>query len=60
MKIRRDLVVEIVDEAGSEAMRYRLFRCWVSAFQGLPDRDANANAVAIELITIENDRWEKG
>jgi phage tail-like protein len=38
---------------------YRIFRCWVSEYQALPDLDANANAVAIQTIKIENEGWER-
>ena len=32
----------------SSRIAYKVFRCWVSEFQALPDLDANANAVAIQ------------
>ena len=28
---------------------YRVFRCWPSEFTALPELDANANAIAIEI-----------
>jgi len=31
----------------------------VSEYQALPDLDANANAIAIEHIKIENEGWEQ-
>ncbi len=34
---------------------YTLYRCWVSEFQALPDLDANANMVAIELVQLEHE-----
>ena len=46
-------------EAGQLAISYRVFRCWVSEFQALPDLDANANAVAIQTIKLENEGWER-
>ena len=36
---------------------YQLYRCWVSEFQALPDLDANANAVAIQHLKLENEGW---
>ena len=42
--LRRDLLIEVYDEAGRLTLAYKLFRCWVSEFQSLPDLDANANA----------------
>lgn len=41
------------------ALRYFLFRCWVSEFTALPDLDANANAVAIESMKIELEGWQR-
>ena len=40
-------------------LAYKVYRCWVSEFQALPDLDANANAVAIEHIKLENEGWER-
>jgi phage tail-like protein len=36
-----------------------VFRCWASEFQSLPDLDANANAVAIQQLKLENEGWER-
>jgi phage tail-like protein len=56
---RRDVIIELYNEAGQPAIRYKVFRCWVSEFQALPDLDANANAVAIQHIKLENEGWER-
>jgi phage tail-like protein len=56
---RKDITLELYNETGQLAKAYKIFRCWVSEFQGLPDLDANANAVAIEHIKIENEGWER-
>jgi phage tail-like protein len=40
-------------------LRYFVYRCWVSEYQAMPDLDANANAVAIENIKIENEGWKR-
>src|SRR6476659_8622809 len=56
---RKDLVLEVYNEAGQLAIAYKLFRCWVSEFQSLPDLDANANAVAIQHLKLENEGWER-
>ena len=39
-------------------MAYNVFRCWPSEFVALPELDANANAVAIQSITLQNEGWE--
>ncbi|MBS0522978.1 MAG: phage tail protein [Proteobacteria bacterium] len=56
---RKDIILEFYNEAGQLAIAYKIFRCWVSEFQALPDLDANANAVAIQSIKLENEGWER-
>jgi phage tail-like protein len=41
------------------AISYNIYRCWVSEYQAMPDFDANANAVAIQHIKLENEGWER-
>jgi phage tail-like protein len=54
---RKDIIIEVYNEAGQRALVYKVFRCWVSEFQALPDLDANANAVAIQTLKLENEGW---
>ena len=56
---RKDLLLDVYNEAGQLVLSYKLFRCWVSEFQALPDFDANANAVAIQTLKLENEGWER-
>jgi len=56
---RKDIIVEVYNEAGQLAQAYKVYRCWVFEFQALPDLDANANAVAIQHIKLENEGWER-
>src|ERR1700722_8385147 len=56
---RKDIIIELYNEAGQLALAYKVHRCWVSEFQALPDLDANANAVAIHHIKLENEGWER-
>lgn len=56
---RKDIVLEVYNEAGQLAVSYTIFRCWVSEYQPLPDFDANANAVAIQHIKLENEGWKR-
>lgn len=56
---RKDIVIEVFNEAGQVAIAYKVFRCWVSEFQAVPDLDANANAVAIQHLKLENEGWER-
>jgi phage tail-like protein len=56
---RKDVIIEMYNEAGQVALAFKVYRCWVSDFQALPDLDANANAVAIQSIKLENEGWER-
>jgi phage tail-like protein len=56
---RKDVVIEVYNEAGQLALAYHLYRCWVSEFQALPEMDANANAVAIQTLKLENEGWKR-
>ena len=56
---RKDIIIELYNEAGQLAIRYKVFRAWVSEFQALSDLDANANAVAIQHIKLENEGIER-
>jgi phage tail-like protein len=56
---RKDIIIEVYNEAGQLALSYKVYRCWVSEWQILPDLDANANAVAIQHIKLENEGWER-
>ena len=56
---RKDLIIEVFNEAGQVVLAYKVFRAWVSEFQALPELDANANAVAIQSLKLENEGWER-
>lgn len=56
---RKNIILEFYNEAGQKALSYTLHRCWVSEFQALPELDANANAVAIQTIKLENEGWDR-
>ncbi|HUP60710.1 MAG TPA: phage tail protein [Thermoanaerobaculia bacterium] len=56
---RKDLIIEMYNEAGQLAIAYKIFRCWPSEYQAQPDLDANANAVAISTLKLENEGWER-
>jgi phage tail-like protein len=56
---RKDIVIELLNEAGQVVLAYKVFRCWVSKFQALPDLDADAATTAFQSITLENEGWER-
>jgi phage tail-like protein len=56
---RKDIQIEIFNEAGQPVLAYSVYRCWVSEYTALPEHDANANAVAIQSIKLENEGWKR-
>jgi phage tail-like protein len=56
---RKDVILEVYNEAGQLVLAYKIYRCWVSEFQAIPDLDANANAIAIQTLKLENEGWER-
>jgi phage tail-like protein len=56
---RKDIIVDMFNEAGVKAISYSLHRCWVAEYQALPDLDAGANAVAITTIKLEYEWFER-
>jgi len=56
---RKDVLIEFMNEQGSVAKSYRVFRCWVSEYTALPELDANAHVVAIESMVLQNEGWER-
>jgi phage tail-like protein len=56
---RKDIIIEVYNEAGQLALAYKIYRCWASEFQAQADLDANANAVLIQHLKLENEGWER-
>lgn len=54
---RKNIRIELYNEAGQVVIAYNLFRCWVSEYQSFPDLDSNANAIAIQHLKLENEGW---
>ena len=57
---RKDpVIIDVFNLQGSKVLSYVVHRCWVSEYQALPELDANANAVAIESMVLQNEGWEQ-
>ncbi len=56
---RKDVIIELLNEAGQVAKAYKVFRCWVSEYTALPELDASGSGVAIESMTLQNEGWER-
>ena len=56
---RKDMILDFYNEAGQMAISYKIYRAWVSEYEAMPDLDANANAVAIQSLKLENEGWDR-
>jgi phage tail-like protein len=56
---RKDVIIEVYNEAGQTTLAYKVYRCWASEFQALPELDASGNAVAIQTLKLEHEGWER-
>lgn len=57
LDFRKNITIDVFNEAGQKVISYLVYRCWVSEYQALSDLDANANAVAIQHLKLENEGW---
>ncbi len=57
LDFRKNITIDLFNEAGQKVISYQVFRCWVSEYQSMPELDGNANAVAIQHIKLENEGW---
>ncbi|MEM7035885.1 MAG: phage tail protein [Bacteroidota bacterium] len=56
---RKDLTIELLNEQGTIAKAYKVYRAWVSEYTALPELDANGNSIAIETIVLVHEGWER-
>jgi phage tail-like protein len=55
---RKDIIIELYNEAGQLAIAWNVYRCWVSEYQP-PELDANTNVIAFERIKLEHEGFER-
>jgi phage tail-like protein len=56
---RKDITIELYNEAGQKVLAYNVYRAWPSQYTALPELDASANGVAIQSLTLECEGWEQ-
>jgi phage tail-like protein len=56
---RKDIIIELCNEAGQVALSYKVYRCWVSEYQALAELESDGGSVLIQSITLENEGWER-
>ena len=57
--LRKEVRIELLNEAGQPVHRYIVHRCWVSEYQALGDLDGGSNAILLEHVKLENEGWER-
>ena len=56
---RKDITIELYNEAGQKVLAYNVFRCWPSSYHALPELDSTSNGTAIETLVLQNEGWER-
>ncbi|MBU6436058.1 MAG: phage tail protein [Betaproteobacteria bacterium] len=56
---RKDIAIELYNEAGQLALRYKVYRCWVSEYMALAPLDAHDSGVALQQIVLQHEGWER-
>ena len=56
---KKDITIDLFNLQGSRVMSFKVYRCWISEYQPLPELDANKNCVAIERIVLQHEGWER-
>ena len=56
---RKDIIIELINEAGQKVIAYQVYCCWVSEYTAMPELDAGGNAVAIQSLTLQHEGWER-
>lgn len=55
---RKDITLEVYNEAGQLALAYTLYRCWPSEFQALADLDANTGGILFHHLKLEHEGFK--
>ena len=56
---RKDILIEFLNLQGTVVKAFKVYRCWVSEYEALPELDASGSSVAIQQIKLENEGWER-
>jgi len=56
---RKDIIIDLFNEAGQKVMSWKVYRCWPSEYVALENLDANKSAIAIESLTLQHEGWQR-
>jgi len=54
---RKDILIELYNEADQKVMAFKVFRCWPSDYTALGELDANNGCISFESITLQHEGW---
>jgi phage tail-like protein len=54
---RKNIRIEVLNQAGQPVIAYDVYRCWPASYRPLPDLEAGESARLIEAITLVHDGW---
>ncbi len=56
---RKDMIIDLYNEAGQLVMAFKVYRCWPSQYVALHELDSNNTDIAVESIVIQHEGWER-
>lgn len=56
---RKDIIIEVYNEADQKVLAYNVYRCWPSEYIALPELDSTGNSILIQSLKLENEGWER-
>lgn len=56
---KKDMIIELLNLQGTPVMAFRVYRCWPSEYQPLPELDSNSSCTAMEKIVLQHEGWQR-
>lgn len=56
---RKDIILDLYNEAGQLVMAFKVYRCWPSRYIALQELDSNSTGIAVESIVLQHEGWER-
>jgi phage tail-like protein len=58
-EFRKEVRIELLNEAGQVVLAYVVHRAWVCEYTALPDLAADAAAIALERMKLVHEGWQR-
>lgn len=56
---RKDIIIELYNEAGQLVMAWKVYRCWPSKYEAVSSLNADFCTTAMETLTLQHEGWER-